>query len=545
MHARQSPEPSFGSRLRAAWAGVVIVCAVFLAHFPALRGGFVWDDERHVTQPALRSVDGLTRIWTEIGATQQYYPLLHTVFWLEHRAWGNSTLGYHVANAALHALAAVLFGLLLRRLAVPGAWLAALIFALHPVHVESVAWISEQKNTLSLVFYLGAALVYLRFDEHRRARAYVAALALFLLGLLTKTTTATLPAALLVVAWWRRGTLSGRRDFLPLIPWLVLGAAAGLFTAWLERKLIGAEGAAFELSWIERGLLAGRVVWFYLGKLLWPENLTFIYPRWTIDPDTPATWMPLVALGIALGFAWRFRHRARAPLAVTLLFGGALFPVLGFFNVYPFQYSFVADHFQYLASLPVIACVGAVLASRQWNRLSAPALLLALGALTWSQSSTYRDLQTLYRTTIARNPDCWMAHNNLGKELMADRARLPEAIACFEHALALRPAYPEARNNLGLALTQSGRPHDAIPHIEESLRLKPNVFQAHNNLGIALASSGRAEDALRAFARAAALNPKLPNIHENWGKALVLLGRHTEADKHFAAAARLRQAPPP
>lgn len=517
-----------------------LAAAVLLAYLPVWQAGFIWDDDAHLTPPALRSLSGLGRIWTEPGATQQYYPLLHSLFWIEHRLWGGSALGYHLANLALHALAAGLAGLLLRRLAMPGAWLAAAFFALHPVQVESVAWISEQKNTLSAVFCFGAALAWLRFDAGRLRRHYWLALGLFALGLLTKTVVATLPAALLVIAWWRRGRIDWRADALPLAPWFVLGAIAGLFTASVERHLIGASGAAYELSLAQRGLLAGHVAWFYLGKLLWPADLTFIYPRWTIDPSHVLHWLPLVgALGVTL-LLWRSRGRRRGPLAAWLLFGGTLFPVLGFLNVYPFLYSYVADHFQYLACLALLAPAAALLVQAQAGRVAAAIVLCLLGALTWRQAHDYRNAETLYRATVARNPGAWMAWNNLGFTLMSDRARLPEAIACFEHALRHRPDYPEALGNLGLALSQAGRPAEAVPRLERSLQLKPGPYQMHNNLGIALATSGRPAESLMAFRTAAALNPTLPNIEENWGKALLLLGRRDEAAVHFSRAETLR-----
>ena len=341
------------------WTWAALAAAVLIAYWPALAGGLLWDDQGHVTRPELQSLAGLGRIWGEFGATQQYYPVLHSAFWIEHRLWGDTTLGYHVLNVLLHATAACQFLVLLRRLAVPGAALAAVLFALHPVCVESVAWISEQKNTLSLVFYLAAALVYLRFDTDRRPRDYLLAGGLFVLGLLTKTVTATLPAALLVVFWWRRGRLEWQRDVLPLLPWFALGAGSGLVTAYFERVLIGAQGANFNLSLVQRGLLAGRVFWFYLGKLAWPAELIFIYPRWTVDATAPGQWLGLIAaLGLLGGLAW-WSRRSRGPLAAAFLFAGALFPVLGFFNVYPFVFSYVADHFQYLASLPVFALIAA------------------------------------------------------------------------------------------------------------------------------------------------------------------------------------------
>ena len=426
--------------VRAVGVAVAITAVAIIAYWPALGGGWVWDDGAHVTAPALQSWSGLWRIWTEPGATQQYYPLLHSAFWLEQRLWGEAVLGYHLVNLVQHLFAAGLLALVLRRLAVPGARLAAAIFVLHPVHVESVAWISEQKNTLSLVFYLGAALAYLRFDTGRLRRDYWLAFACFAAALLTKSVTATLPAALLVVLWWRRGRLSWRHDVAPLVPWLLVGATAGLFTAVVERHLIGADGAAFDLSWLQRGLLAGRVIWFYLGNLVWPAELSFIYPRWTIDPGDGWQWVPMAgAITLTVGM-WRKRHFSRAPLAAWLLFAGSLFPVLGFIDVYPFRYSFVADHFQYLPNLAVIALLATALTAgaRRLPPLTrgvlGVGLLGVLAVLTARQSPMYRDSDALYRTTLQRNPECWMAHNNLALILSA-RGQGREALLHFRQAV--------------------------------------------------------------------------------------------------------------
>jgi len=358
--------PTASPRLRTAVFCAAIFLAALAAYLPAIRSGLIWDDDAHITKPELRSAAGLGRIWFELGATQQYYPVLHSAFWAEHRLWGDAAPGYHLVNVLLHAASACLLAALLRRLAVPGARLAAFVFALHPVCVESVAWISEQKNTLSTAFYLLAALAFLRWRgigrdsppaEPAGSRAYWLASGLFLLALLSKSVTATLPAALLVVLWWKQGRLSWKWDIRPLVPWLAMGAAAGYFTAWVERTYIGAQGTSFELTILERCLLAGRVVWFYLGKLLWPQELIFIYPHWQVD--AAAGWQYLFLAGIAALAAafWLLRHRTRGPLAALLLFTGTLFPVLGFFNVYPFIFYYVADHFQYLAMPGAIALV--------------------------------------------------------------------------------------------------------------------------------------------------------------------------------------------
>jgi tetratricopeptide (TPR) repeat protein len=534
-------------------AGVVLLfAAVLAAYSPAIDGSMVWDDDAHVTRPDMQSLYGLGRIWFRLGATQQYYPLLHSAFWVEHKLWGDAAAGYHLVNLLLHALASLLVVRIVRRLELPGAWLAGFLFALHPVSVEAVAWISEQKSTLSTVFYLAAALVYLRFDRTRRRAHYLLALCLFLMALLSKTVTATLPEALLVILWWQRKRLSFRRDVVPLLPWLAIGASAGLFTAWVERTYVAAEGPDFALTLVERCLIAGRAFWFYLAKLAWPVDLTFIYPRWTVDGAV--WWQYLFPLGaLALGAAlWVWARRSRGPLAAFLFFAGTLFPVLGFFNVYPFLFSFVADHFQYLASagIFVLAASGLSLAASRIplaHRKAAPAacvlLLAVLGALTWRQSAMYQDAETLYRETLWRNRSCWMAHNNLGVTLVKLRGRTAEAATEFEAALRLRPNYEEAHNNLGNLLAAiPGRLPEAVSHFQAALRTQPGRAEIHNSLGNALAKMpGRLNDAVAEYETALRLKPFLVEAHTNLGLALAQMpGRVPEAIAELQTAVRMR-----
>jgi tetratricopeptide (TPR) repeat protein len=529
-----------------------VVFALFLgvvtiAYLPCLRGDFLWDDAGHVTNPELQSWSGLWRIWFEPGTTQQYYPLLHSAFWLEHAVWGDATTGYHLINVLWHALSACLFAAILRRLAIPGALFAGFVFALHPVCVESVAWISEQKNTLSTVFYLTAMLAWLRFDEDRRRASYAIAMLWFVAALLTKTVTATLPGALLVVAWWRRGRLSWRGDVLPLLPWLALGLAAGLGTASFERVHIGATGDDFTLGIPERILLAGRVVWFYLGKLLWPAGLTFFYPRWTIDATAAWQWLfPAAALALLAGLYW-LRSRSRAPLAAALMFGGTLFPVLGFVNVYPFVFSYVADHFQYLASLGLIAFFAGTAAYAfrilPWPGWSGPAVaagvLVLLGGLTWRQSGMYRDVFTLYETTLARNPASWVAQLNYGT-VLSDAGRPDESLPHLQRALELKPHYPETLNTLGNVLNQLGRPGEALPLLEQALQIQPRFALAQNTLGIVLMALGRANEGVARFQQALEIDPALAQARVNLGWALANQGRVAEAISQFEQARRLQ-----
>ncbi len=540
-----------------AWAGiesaglaVLFLAAVAAAYAPALRGGFLWDDDAHVTQAALRPLHGLWRIWFEVGATQQYYPLLHSAFWVEHRLWGDAVLGYHIANAAFHAAAAWLLVHVLRRLAFPAPVLAGLVFALHPVCVESVAWISEQKNTLSAVFYLCAALLYLRYDASRGRPAYAGALALFAMALLTKTVTATLPAALLVVFWWRRGRLGLRRDVLPLAPWFLLAACSGLLTAWIERKLIGAEGADFALGALQRLLLAGRVIAFYARCLVWPAGLTFIYPRWTVDPAQAWQYLFAAADLAVLAALALLAHRWRGPLAGLLFFAGTLFPVLGFVNVYPFLFSYVADHFQYLASIGILVplawafdrAAARVLPDARARAAALLAVPLALGVLSWRQCRIYSDADTLNRATLSRNPSAWLAHYNLAVSLGERPGSLPEAISEYEATLRLKPDHWAAHNNLGSAyLKMPGRFADAIAEYEAALRLRPDFAEAHNNLGVALGGvPGRRQDAVAHLRMAVELRPDYDGALNNLGVLLMREpGSMEEARGAFARAIRL------
>jgi tetratricopeptide (TPR) repeat protein len=526
----------------------LILLTTMLVYSPALHGGVLWDDDQHLIPPKLQSAAGLYRIWFDVGATQQYYPVLYSAFWVEHKLWGDSVFGYHVVNVLWHMLAVVLLYFILVRLKIPGALLAAAIFALHPVMVESVAWMSEQKNTLSAVFCLSAMLAFLKFDESRQKSNYFLSLGLFLLGLLTKTPiTAPLPAALLVVFWWQRGELSWRRDVGPLIPFFVLGAMGGLVTAWVEREVVGAEGVDFELTLLQRGLLANQVIWFYVSKLLWPVNLAFIYRRWEIDPFQWWQWLcPIATLG-AFVWLWLLRHRWRGPLAAWLIFVGALVPVLGFLNVYPFKWSFVADHYQYIASLGIFVLVAAGIATGL-ERASLPIrrvglalcilLVGTLAALSWKQSHIYVDGATIYRATLERNPDCWVAHNNLGT-ILAAQGQQQEAIEHYRAAIRIRPNYYTAHSNLGTALIAIGQAPEAFDHLRKAIELEPNSVDARRDLGHALSNVGRPAEAIEVYHAALSLRPDDPITLNSLGAALASLGRFPEAIEHLQHAVRL------
>ncbi len=546
-----------------------------------MNGGFIWDDDDYVQDNlTLRSLAGLGQIWFQPGATRQYYPLVHTTYWLEYRLWGLDPTGYHVVNVILHALSAVLVWRLLIRLKVPGAWAAAALFALHPVHVESVAWITERKNTLSGAFYLSAAWAYLRYEETRSSRLYWAALLLFAAALLSKTVTCTLPAALLLVLWWK-GQTPMRRTAVALAPFFALGVAMSGMTVWMEKHSVGAWGPEWDLSLVERGLIAGRALWFYAAKLLVPLDLTFIYPRWAIDAT--AVWQylyPAGALGVGI-LLWAFRERlGRGPLTGMLFFAGTLTPALGFFNFYPMLYSFVADHFQYLASLGLLALAAAG-GQRAWTRLGQPAagpvalaLVLAVcGLLTWRQGQVYTDLETLWRDTLQKNAGAWIAHNNLAN-ILKERGQLDQAIGHYRQALLLEPGSAQIHLNLadahrargesaaalrhyrralkaepdrvetylklGNALLGQNAVAEAIEHYRQALRLAPDLALAHSNLGAALAIQRQDAEAIEHYRRALQLKPDFAEAHNNLGRLLALRGQFAAAIDHYRRALQLK-----
>jgi tetratricopeptide (TPR) repeat protein len=558
---------------------LVLAVVTMLAYHPAWHGGVLWDDDAHIGGPELRTLDGLRRIWFVPRTTQQYYPLLHTSYWLQQKLWGDSMTGYHIVNLLLHIGCVVLVLRIVRFLRIPGAELAATIFALHPVNVETVAWIAERKNTLSGVFALAATLWYLRFDENRSRRSYALALGLFLLGLLSKTAIVTLPLALLVIFWWKRGAISWRHDVVPLIPFFFFSAAAGLMTRWVEYGNIGYRARMLDLSLLDRCLIAGRAFWFYLWKLLWPSNLMFVYPRWEISAAVPWQYIFPLAVLVLLGILWSLRRWSRTPLAGVLVYMVLLLPSLGFANIYFFLYSFVADHWQYLACLGIITpCASGIvlLATRLKSGYAwlEPGVTLVIGGvlflLTWQQSRMYNNAETLYRTTIAHNPACWLAydqlvdilyqanripeamnlfkdelrikpavaHYSLGNALLR-KGRTSEAIDLFTEAVRINPDYAEAHNNLGYALLVTGRTSAAIEQCKEALRIDPTYAHAHNNLGNALAQTGRASEAIDHYKQTLRMNPNSADAHSNLGAALAQMGRISEAIEELKAAVRI------
>jgi tetratricopeptide (TPR) repeat protein len=530
-------------------AALFLIAATVLAYLPVFSAGFVWDDYTSLTGNLLiKAADGLGRFWATTQPTD-YWPVTYSVLWAEWRLWGLHATGYHADSVILHVVEALLLWSVLRRLRIPGAYLAALLFALHPVNVESVAWIAQRKNLLAMLFSLLTLEAFLRSGAAEPAAAtptrgsgpwYGLSLAAFLLALLSKGSVAMLPFILVgVIAWRKRLT---RIDFLRLAPFF---AASVLFVAidiWFQKH--SAAGVIRQAGWPERLCDAGLTVWFYLGKALLPLRLSFVYPQWTVEAGRLATWLPLLAgLGLTAFLAVCATRRgppawARPTAAAWGYFGLMLVPVMGFADVYFMKYSLVADHYQHLAIIGILA-----LGAAAWTRwradgaaLAVAVLLVAgLGTLTARQARLYHDSDRLFHATVDLNPSCWMAHNNLGIDAYAagDYAGAEEH---FRATLRSNPAYAEAANNLGNTLTQLGRSPEALGYFREAVRLNPSLSKAHTNLGNALLRLHQSDPAMAEYAAALRLDPADAEARNNLATELLDAGRTEEAIRQFQTA---------
>ncbi len=529
----------------AALAGLLLLM-VFVAYLPALRCGYIWDDDEYVTNnPLLTKAHGLHDIWFSTQAQSQYFPLVYTTFKYERVLWGLNLLGYHLVNILLHGLNAVLVWLVLKRLLIPGAWLAAALFALHPVQVETVAWVSELKNIESLLFYLLALLAWIKFTDQSGKFAwlyYGLAFAAALLALFAKTTACTLPAAMVLVLWLR-GQRVGWRRAAQILPFVTAGLGMGLLTIWWEKNLGDyQEPFALAFTWLERGLIATHALWFYAGKLIWPVDLTICYPQWRINASNPAQYIPWAACLIVGLLLWTGRKKiGRGVIAGIVFFVAALSPMLGFIVEGTFHYTYVADHYQYNATIGLLAILAALLwralaKTGFWLPLQA-VLLLTLGCLTWRQCAPYRDQESLWRDNLAKNPDSYVGHLNLGIELFKQR-RLDEALEQDQAAVALHPGGDHEQANLGTVLVEKGQYGEAIQHLESALTINPKYADAENSLGLAYFRMGEDDQAIAHYQKALQIKPDSLGIMMNLGSVLKREGRLNDAAQNYRAAAK-------
>lgn len=602
-------------RLRAILPGLLILLVCLAAYFPTLHNGFIWDDNNYIQRNGyLQDLDGLKHIWLQLDSEPQFYPVTHTTLWIEYHLWELRPFGYHLDNILLHAASAILLWRILLRLSIPGALIAAIFFAVHPVQVESIAWATERKNVLSGLFYLLFLWAYLRTNwgleivnkgETKVKESwewYIVSLLFFILAILSKSVTSTAPAAVLLLIWWKRGRIT-RQDVWPLAPMFALAIVMGCITGWMEKHVVGAVGSDFDFSFLDRVCIAGRAVCFYLAKLFWPVNLMFIYPRWEIDPllrPWQLLW-PLSTLASLLALSMMRRHIGRGPLAAFLFFIGTLFPALGFVDVFPMRYSFVADHFQYLAAIGPIVLFSAVLARSLpgWSGIAVVSVLAAVFCVAdFQRSEIYFDRSTLWTATLKQNPDSPMVHANYAGILLDSgdingaeshfrramqlrhwatdaldigncniaRKDYPTAIKWFTlafdeipqssepilHRLRAQPLMQIGNAYVALSRQQSGATTRIEPQIirqyqdqaivayQRAIEIDPGDSQAMTNLGQVLSDQGKIDQAIEQYHRALALDPDSIIAHEDLGDALVEQGQMEAGIAEFQTILRIQ-----
>lgn len=566
------------NEVRSRLAGaVIIVFLCLLIYWPAIRGEFVWDDNIYVTNnEETKSSDGLIKFWTTRDKAM-CFPVTMSVFWIEWRFFGMNPIGYHVVNVIIHIANAILLWLTLAKLRIPCPWVAALGFAIHPVNVESVAWISEHKNTLSFFFLVLALLAYLRFEDTSRYRWYGGSLAAFLLSLLSKSSVVMFPLVILLCTWWRRGAVS-LSDIRRVIPFFALSLVLGLATVWFyhEVKNPGLDHNATgwsALASVPSG--ASKAILLYLTRVFWPCHLSTLYPRF--DPGSMSSLASVLVVSTGLVVLWRHRHTwAKGWLFGICYYLSMLLPMIGPSIISASTYSQTTDHWQYHSIIGVIALtvsVGGYLSRLLDSRSQLPVQVVGilgistlLSVLTWKHAQLYKDNLTLWTDTLAKNPDSLLArqmvaegytgrrmyseaiavyrevlainsgdarvYHSLGNALAAN-GQLAEATLEFERAARIQPHYPEALLNLGMAYAAQGHLEPALANLTKALQLRPEYPQAHYNLGVLLTRTHQIREAMDQYQQALRLNPNFVEAHYNLAALLMAQGKLDEAETHY------------
>jgi tetratricopeptide (TPR) repeat protein len=546
------PEPREASRrppvVPFAIKALAMIALTLAAYLPAMRAGFIWDDGLLITgNPLVITTDGLRSIWFS-GAATDYTPLTLTAFRLEWHLWGGNAPAYHIVNILLHLASVLLLWRVLRKLAIPGAWLGATLFAIHPVNVASVAWIAEQKNTLSLLFLLLAVDSFIDFRARGAWPRYLFALLAAACALLSKGSTVVLPLVLLCCIWARESKVR-LRDLVQTLPFFALAAGMALVTIQFQHRYIVQsvmhESAAFRI------IRAGQAIWFYIAKDLLPLGLCPVYPKWPISPGNPLAWLGAAGVVALFALFWLTRKSWGGPFLLAFTyFLVSLLPVLGFVNMGFMDQAYVADWWQEIALIGIAALVGAGIATL-WQSVrpalqpaisaAAGVIVLILTALTWQQALAYQSMETYSRHVLALNPDSWSAHTNLATAL-ATRSKIDEAMDELRQSLRLNPFSVESHNNLGTALLAKKRTADALAEFVAAISINSHEPNSHCNLGNALEIEGRYDEAIAEDTEALQLNPLLAQAHYNLASASQALGRLDVAITHYREALRLEPA---
>jgi len=519
----------------------ILAAVSLLVYIPAMRAGFVWDDDSMLTENIIVQNDGLYQSWftTKQG---NYWPTTWTSYWLEHKFWKLNPAGYHITNILIHTACVLLIWRILLQLNIPGAFAAALVFAVHPVNVESVAWIAQRKTILAMLFFLLSLFCYLRFDRTGKKTFYILSVALFILAMLSKGSVVGLPIVILLCVWWLKGTI-GRRDIMRSMPFFAVSAMMSVVEIWFQYNCAIGEDVVRSDSFLSRLAGAGWAVWFYLYKAVLPIHLIFIYPRWKIDASNPVSYVPGLLLIVLLALVWWYRHSwGKAVFFALSFYIVMLLPVLGFFNIYFMRYSYVADHYQYVSIISVIALAVGVIYRYLGLGVLRVAVILALmilGTAVWQRSNAYRTAETLWYDTLAKDPNSWMAHNNLGSALQL-QGKYEEAVHHYRETLKVKPDSDKAYYNLGMAYGLRGKSDEAIGYFKKALQINPYYAEVYCNMGIVLQEQGKLQEAIDCYQKGLSINPNDADAQNNWANALLALGKPDEAINHYEQALQIR-----
>ena len=500
-------------------------------YYPVLQAGYIWDDDAYIINNSnLLDLGGLFKIWFDVFSIPQYYPLVHSTFWIEYQLWGLNPLGYHFTNVIIHIFNSLTLLMILNKMQIKYALFIVYLFCWHPVHVESVAWITERKNVLSLFFFLSSLNVFLNFYNNHRKNLYIASLALFILALLSKTTACVLPVTIVLLVWYHKRKF--QLDTVKLVvPYAILGLGFASLTIWLERTHVGASGIDWDYSFPERLIIAGKGLWFYIFKLVFPYRLTFIYPKWVINSADLAAYTYMAGFIFLLAITFRLKKKIGIAFFIALLmYTVSIFPALGFFNIYPMRYSFVADHFQYLASISILCLLGNLIGA---NKIMQVLFILVFAALTHLQTYIYSNQEVLWKDTIRKNPKGWMAHNNLGLYFM-HQERFKEAQFHFSEAIERTPPDPsEILTNQGNLFFLLKNMSGAIQTYEKAIAENPANIKPYLNLANLLLKQGQLDAARRNYFLVLEKDPKNATAYNNLGVIYGKLGDPEQANKYF------------
>jgi len=499
---------------------IVIAIAAFWVFWPARHGRWIGDDTLYIAfNPLLNDPARLWKAWFQPGSFIEYYPIEQCVQWVQWQLWHNDTFGYHLTNIILHVISTLLVWRLLSKFGLRLAWLGGLLFAVHPMTVDSVALVNELKTALSLPPFLLAMCFYLDYEEHGRRRDYGLALGLFAVAMLCKITMAMFPVVILLYAWWKRNRI-GWGDLVASAPFFAVSLVLGMVTIWAGNWYGQLHETYHDVSpltgFFSRLALVGQVISFYFSRCFLPVTPLPLYPQWTVDPTAPLQYLPWLIMGGTVCYLWTKRESwGRDALLGLGFFLIMLAPFLGANWISYMRYTWVLEHILYI---PLVGLIGLVIAGlgRVDKQLSQPYRPYGIGvvvagiALLAFQSRAYAAMfineETLGTYTITHNPGSSMVRNNLGYALL-QKGQMDEAMAQCQKALEINPNYAEAHNNLGNALSKKGQVDEAIEQYQKALEIAPTDAVAHYNLGLTLSQEGQVDEAIAQFQEALRLKP--------------------------------------